>query len=120
MNIKSWQDVLLEVVETDPADFSDRKNICISTEDLGNILRSALEERDKEIEAARRTSEYWKAEHLAGNAVIAAQRRVLEQAYLALRHLHHNAFKSGADMGLALTVASTAVTAIQEQLNVSK
>jgi hypothetical protein len=50
MNIKSWQDVLLEVVETDPADFTDRRNICISPEDLGNILRSALAERDAEIE----------------------------------------------------------------------
>ena len=43
MNIKTWQDVLLEIVETDPADFTDRKNICISPKDLGDILRAALQ-----------------------------------------------------------------------------
>jgi hypothetical protein len=46
MSTKSWQDVLLEVVEADPADFTDRKNICISPKDLGEILRAALQERD--------------------------------------------------------------------------
>ena len=35
-------DILRVVCETDPADFSDRRNICISPEDLGDILRGAL------------------------------------------------------------------------------
>jgi hypothetical protein len=54
MSTKSWQDVLLEVVEADPADFTDRKNICISPKDLGEILRAALQERDAEKVDAER------------------------------------------------------------------
>lgn len=42
-NIKTWQDVLLEITETDPADFNDRSNICISQKDLGDILKSAMD-----------------------------------------------------------------------------
>ena len=41
---------------------------------------------------------------------------LLRQALEALKHLHHNAFKSGAEMGLALTVAGTAITALRERL----
>lgn len=35
-------DILRVVCETDPADFNDKRNICISPEDLGDILRDAL------------------------------------------------------------------------------
>lgn len=42
-NIKTWQDVLLEITETDPADFSDRSNICISQKDLSDILKAAMD-----------------------------------------------------------------------------
>jgi len=55
-NIKTWQDVLLEITETDPADFSDRSNICISPKDLGDILKAAMDgpetlqsQQDREI-----------------------------------------------------------------------
>lgn len=51
-------------------------------------LLTTLQERDAEIETARRTAEYWKAEYLAGNAVIAAQRKVLEHALEALEYMH--------------------------------
>ena len=62
-------------------------------------LRAALAERD---------AGYWKAEHLAGNVVIAAQRKVLEQALEALQ----NCANGEDDVMLTREV----LTAIQEQL----
>jgi len=40
--VPNADDILMVVCETDPADFNDKRNICISPEDLGDILRGAL------------------------------------------------------------------------------
>ena len=42
--MKTWQDVMLEITETDPADTSDTSNIFISYDDLAAILKAAMEE----------------------------------------------------------------------------
>ena len=42
--VPNADDILMVVCETDPADFNDKRNICISPEDLGDILRGALHE----------------------------------------------------------------------------
>ena len=87
-------------------------------------LRAALAERDAEIELirvernslrvdiefSRGTAEYWKAEHLAGNAVIAAQRKVLEQALEALKLCSETISIE------QIYERGKAITAIQEQL----
>ena len=103
-------------------------------------LRAALKERDAElelirvernslrvdIEFSRGTAEYWKAEHLAGNAVIAAQRKVLEQVREALTTAsrrfellaaHDDATHNGAKPSAGYSDCQTALAAIQEQLN---
>jgi hypothetical protein len=106
--IKTWQDVLLEIVETDPADFTDRRNICISSEDLGNILRAVLAERDAEIERLKTVP--MKYRRMTFNAElqneIAAQRKVLEQALEALKYVGAGSYQQHA----------AAFTAIQEVL----
>lgn len=48
-------------------DFGQAPKLCRLTD-----AQRLLAQRDVELEAARRTAEYWKAEHLAGNARIAA------------------------------------------------
>ncbi len=108
MSTKSWQDVLLEVVEADPADFTDRKNICISPKDLGEILRAALQERDAEIE--RLTAMPFASEAVRAfvyGKKIDAQRKVLAQALEALKYAGAGSYERSA----------AAITAIQEVLN---
>lgn len=39
----SWQEVLRTVCETDPDDFNNPENICISPRSLGDILRDAFD-----------------------------------------------------------------------------
>jgi hypothetical protein len=41
--MKTWQDVMLEITETDPADTSDTSNIFISYDDLAAILKAAFQ-----------------------------------------------------------------------------
>ena len=43
-----------------------------------------IAEMEREIADSRRTQDYWKAEHLVGNEVIAAQSAALEMAKMAL------------------------------------
>jgi len=119
MNIKSWQDVLLEVVEADPADFTDRKNICISPKDLGEILRAALQERDTEIE--RLTAMPFASEAVRAfvyGKKIDAQRKVLAQALEALQELNQSDGKdrTAGQLSEAVLQAEAAITAIQELL----
>ena len=47
-------------------------------------LTEELDAKDAEIEAARRSSDYWKANHLAGNQVIEKQSAALKLAREAL------------------------------------
>ena len=47
-------------------------------------LTEELDAKDAEIEAARRSSDYWKANHLAGNQVIEKQSAALKLARQAL------------------------------------
>ena len=42
--MKTWQEIMLEITETDPADTSDTSNIFISYDDLAAILKAAMEE----------------------------------------------------------------------------
>ena len=141
MSIKTWQDVLLEVVETDPADFTDRENICISPKDLGEILRAALQERDAEIERLRvqlagcgvaalgnteasklqraKPEDYGYSESYAEvcRAVDReiAQRKVLETALSALQGLVADIVDCQT-ITHRKAIASAAITAIQQQL----
>ena len=140
MNIKTWQERLKESNHTGTElAFGVGPNktsvtvLCMQAEI--DELRAALKERDAElelirvernslrvdIEFSRGTAEYWKAEHLAGNAVIAAQRKVLAQALEALSTLvpmykeWHDEFPEhvGDKEATAIQLANAAITAIQ-------
>lgn len=49
-------------------------------QEIAEQAMDALEARDREIVAARGSAEYWKAEHLAGNALIESLRAQLQDA----------------------------------------
>lgn len=117
MNIKTWQERTAACEAPRHHDFY----TCMMQAEIDE-LRAALQECDAElelirvernslrvdIEFSRGTAEYWKAEHLAGNAVIAAQRKVLERSLEALQMAHRVLDKS-------LRIED-AITAIQEVL----
>ena len=47
--MKTWQEIILEITETEPADTSDTSNIFISYDDLAAILQAALAEPSEPV-----------------------------------------------------------------------
>ena len=75
------------------------------------------EHNTEELEAARRTAEYWKSNHLAGNELITRYRAVMEQAVEALESCDIYEDLSGdIRQGFSGSKCKNALTALREAL----